>query len=74
MSSYFLFLLTECTADCFCGSGTPYCFGEINKCVGKLCFLFEVTSKSKMVQAGKDQEKAQSEKDPHSKNRDWKKN
>ena len=33
----------------------------------------EVELKEKKVQEGKDQEKAQSEKDSHSKNRGWKK-
>ena len=38
-----------------------------------LLILFHDISKNEKVQVGKDQEKAQSEKDSHSKNRDEKK-
>ena len=41
--------------------------------MSNICDKVERAEKYKKVQAGKDQEKAQSEKDPHSKNRGGKK-
>ena len=44
-----------------------------NNVIVILCAIYIAQNKEKKVQVGKDQEKAQSEKDSHSKNRDGKK-
>ena len=46
---------------------------EYGRGVRHACFLGSVDGQKKKVQVGKDQEKAQSEKDSHSKNRGGKK-